>query len=135
MPSRLLVVWGVVGRRVSSINCVLGCGCSGAYVRPVWCISKSKAAKSAKPKRFRGPRTTLHGEVLERDKVRDNVDEMLSGMRQDFIFARLVPACALCHKYFMGHTDDDKVSNWGRAEAMPAALPHDACLCLGMAVA
>ena len=71
--------------------------------------SKAKAAKPTKPKRFRGPRTTLHGEVLERDKVRDKVDEMLSGMRQDFIFARLRPACALCRNYFMGHTDDDKV--------------------------
>jgi hypothetical protein len=68
-----------------------------------------KAAKTAKVKRFKGPKVTLHGEELKRDPIRDKVDEMLSGMRQEFIFARLWPSCALCKKYFMGHTEDDKV--------------------------
>lgn len=70
---------------------------------------KVKAAKTAKVKRFKGPKVTLHGEELKRDPIRDKVDEMLSGMRQEFIFARLWPSCALCKKYFMGHAEDDKI--------------------------
>jgi hypothetical protein len=71
--------------------------------------AKTAARRPKKTRKFRAPRTTLFGVAVEPDALRDKIDEMFSQMRQDFIYARMVPSCALCHKYFMGHGEDDKV--------------------------